>query len=58
MEKSEIIQIRLTKPEKEGFVRAAEIAGISVSAWTRERLRAAAIRDLENARQDVPFIKT
>ena len=55
-DKSEILQIRLTQQEKNGFTQAAEIAGIPLSSWVRERLRLAAIRDLESAGRRAPFI--
>ncbi|MHB8245504.1 MAG: hypothetical protein ACYDGN_09150 [Acidimicrobiales bacterium] len=56
MAKREILQIRLEEPEKRGFQAAAELAGLPLSSWVRERLRLAAIRDLESAGQQVPFI--
>jgi len=56
MEKSQIVQIRLTETEKDGFTQAANLAGISLSSWVRERLRLAAIKELENAGQKIPFI--
>ena len=54
--KSEILQIRVTDSEKEGFELAAMLAGISVSSWVRERLRLSAIRELEGAGRKVPFV--
>jgi len=56
-EKSETIQVRLTSEEKAGFLEAAEIAGIPLSSWVRERLRLAAIRDLEGVGRRAPFIR-
>jgi uncharacterized protein (DUF1778 family) len=56
MPKAQTIQIRLTDTEKEGFQAAADLSGIALSSWVRERLRLAAIRDLESAGQKVPFI--
>ena len=56
MSKAQVLQIRLNDAEKQGFRTAAELAGIPLSAWVRERLRLAAIRDLESAGQKVPFI--
>lgn len=50
------MQIRLTDAEKRGFQDAADIAGIPLSSWVRERLRLAAIRDLESAGRQIPFI--
>lgn len=57
MSKDHVLQIRLTEAEKEGFADAAELAGIPLSSWVRERLRLAAIRDLESAGQKIPFVK-
>ena len=57
MTKEQVLQIRLAAEEKQGFAAAAEIAGIPLSSWVRERLRLAAIRDLESAGQQVPFVK-
>jgi len=57
MEKHKVLQIRLTDPEKQGFIEAADLAGIPLSSWVRERLRLAAIRELENAGHKIPFVK-
>jgi hypothetical protein len=54
--KSEILQIRISGAEKEGFELAAALAGISLSSWVRERLRLTAIRELEGAGRRVPFV--
>ena len=56
MAKEQVLQIRLSGEEKRGFQAAAELAGIPLSSWVRERLRLAAIRDLEGAGQQIPFI--
>ena len=56
MAKEQVLQIRLSDVEKQGFQAAAEVAGIPLSSWVRERLRLAAIRDLESAGQKIPFI--
>ncbi len=57
MNKDHVLQIRVTESEKQGFAAAAELAGIPLSSWVRERLRLAAIRDLESAGQKIPFVK-
>ena len=57
MEKSLSIQIRVTEAEKDGFTIAADLAGISLSAWIRERLRLTAIRELESAGMQIPFVE-
>lgn len=54
--KTEILQIRISDSEKEGFELAAALAGISISSWVRERLRLTAIRELEGAGRRVPFV--
>ncbi len=55
--RTETIKLRVDPDEKQAFQDAADLAGISLSGWVRERLRTAAIRDLENARQPIPFVK-
>ena len=57
MIKAQTLQIRLTDAEKRGFNSAAELAGIPLSSWVRERLRLAAIRDLESAGMRAPFVQ-
>lgn len=54
--KVQVLQVRLTDAEKQGFQAAANLAGIPMSSWVRERLRLAAIRDLESAGQKIPFV--
>lgn len=48
--------IRIAESEKAAFVRAAEIAGLPVSAWVRERLRTAALRELDNVGERAAFV--
>jgi hypothetical protein len=57
MAKAQVIQIRVSAAEKQGFAAAADLAGIPLSSWVRERLRLAAIRDLEGAGQRIPFVE-
>lgn len=38
------------------FNEAADLSGISLSSWVRERLRITAIRELEGAGVSVPFV--
>lgn len=47
--RTEYLELRLTENEKRAFTEAANIAGIGVSTWVRERLRRAVIRELEEA---------
>ena len=51
------ILIRVHRSEKAAFQDAAELAGIPMSAWVRERLRCAARKDLMEANLPVAFIK-
>ncbi len=55
--KGETVQIRVSTAEKDGFVKAAELAGIPLSAWVRERLRRAARVELESSGLSIPFVK-
>jgi uncharacterized protein (DUF1778 family) len=57
MQKTETARLRLTPDEKETFTRAAELAGLSVSAWMRARLRKAAMTELEEMGQQIPFLQ-
>jgi hypothetical protein len=49
--------IRLQGAEKEAFLDAAEYAGVPLSAWVRERLRRAAVKELEGAGLPIAFLK-
>lgn len=55
-EKTEIIQVRVTPAEKVTFESVAELNGISISAWVRERLRRDARLELQSAGIKVPFM--
>jgi hypothetical protein len=54
--KSEGVLLRMEKREKEGFAAAAEVAGVPLAVWMRERLRRAAIEELEGVGRLVPFL--
>lgn len=56
--KTDTLQIRLQSNEKEAFEKAAQLAGIALSAWVRERLRRAAIRELGEAGQQIAFLQS
>lgn len=56
VDRDELLKVRVSKKEKQGFAEAAKVAGIPLSAWARERLRRAAVMQLEEANMDVPFI--
>jgi predicted HicB family RNase H-like nuclease len=55
--KTDNMLVRLQPTEKEAFQDAADIAGIPLSNWVRERLRRAAIRELEAASQPIAFLR-
>jgi uncharacterized protein (DUF1778 family) len=57
MAKSELVKIRVEESEKRGFEDAAALSGLSLSSWVRERLRRAAVRELEDASRPIPFIE-
>lgn len=56
--RTERIEFRLEPSEKEAFSAAADLAGVPLSSWMRERLRRAARKELEDANQPVPFVKS
>ncbi|WP_157234700.1 plasmid mobilization protein [Methylosinus sp. LW4] len=57
MQKTESMKLRLQPEEKRAFEEAAELAGIPLSAWVRERLRRASRIELEDAGRRVPFAR-
>ncbi|MBL7810994.1 MAG: hypothetical protein JNL57_02125 [Bacteroidetes bacterium] len=57
MKKNENLIFRVTPEEKKDFERAAEISGLSLSAWIRLKLRAIAAKELKDMGEDVEFLK-
>lgn len=55
--KTDLVKIRLTPAEKEGFQEAARIAGASFSTWARLMLRRAAIREFQDAGRPIDFAR-
>jgi uncharacterized protein (DUF1778 family) len=55
--KGEYMELRLDVAEKEAFFKAAEVAGMSLSGWVRDRLRRAARKELESMEIPVAFIE-
>jgi hypothetical protein len=53
----EYLEVRIQSAEKQAFKDAANLAGIPVSTWVRERLRGAAIRELEEAAIPIAFLQ-
>lgn len=54
---SESLLVRLGASEKEAFKEAAQLAGMPLSAWVRERLRQVAVRELQKASRPIPFLR-
>ena len=57
MKKDEQVLIKLSEAEKSGFKRAAEISGIGFSAWARQVMRTAAIKQLQDAGEKIIFLE-
>jgi hypothetical protein len=55
--KGEYMELRLDAAEKEAFASAAEVAGMSLSGWVRDRLRRASRKELEDMNLPVAFIE-
>lgn len=55
---TEYLDVRVTESEKQAFKDAAELAGVPLSAWVRERLRRIARTELEDADLPVAFVKS
>lgn len=55
--KTEVMRFRLQPEEREAFEAAADLAGVPLSAWIRERLRRAARRELEEGGQQIAFLQ-
>lgn len=55
--KGDYLEVRLSDVEKRTFLAAAKIGGLPLSAWVRERLRRAAIRDLEEVGHSIPLFE-
>lgn len=51
------LQVRITQTEKESLTEAAQIAGLSLSSWIRDRLRRAVRQELQSAGRKVPFLE-
>jgi hypothetical protein len=55
--KAALTQIRLLETEKAGFEEAADLAGLSLSAWIRTRLRTVAKKELEAQGRSPIFLR-
>lgn len=56
--KTELMQLRVQPDEKKAFQDAANLAGLPLSSWVRERLRRAARIELLDANRQVAFLQT
>ena len=54
--KEEYLELRLYAVEKQAFKDAADLRGMALSVWVRERLRLAAQKELQEANRPVAFI--
>ena len=54
---SETLPLRVQPLEKTAFQQCADLSGVSLTSWVRERLRLAAIRELESAGRRIPFVE-
>jgi uncharacterized protein (DUF1778 family) len=52
------LDMRITEAEKKAFKEAAELSGLSLTGWIRERLRSASRRELIESGKQVPFLQT
>lgn len=50
------MELRLDTAEKEAFVQAALVAGMSLSGWVRDRLRKASRKELQDMNMPVAFL--
>ena len=55
--KGDYLEVRLDADEKQAFKDTADLAGLALSAWVRERLRLAARKELEGAGRTVAFLR-
>lgn len=56
IKKTKHLLVRTDKQEHAAFVLSAQINGINLSSWVRERLRRAAIADLEARNLPIAFL--
>ena len=57
MKRENQLNVRVDDDENIAFEEAAEIAGISMSAWVRQQLRLAAMQELSRVGRRAPFLK-
>jgi|HubBroStandDraft_4_1064222.scaffolds.fasta_scaffold00029_33 hypothetical protein len=52
------MQLRVDNLEKQAFGEAAQLAGLSVSGWMRERLRESCKEELQASGKSVAFLSS
>lgn len=57
MKRESHLLVRLSDAEKRGIEEAAKLSGIPMSAWARQKLRLAAIKELREAEMPVPHLE-
>lgn len=57
MKRGNQLNVRLDDDENAAFEEAAQIAGMSTSAWVRQQLRLAAMQELSRVGRRAPFLK-
>jgi len=55
--RNEDLLVKLKIDEKEAFKDAADLAGVSLSTWVRERLRRVAVMELKEAARPIAFLR-
>lgn len=55
--KDEYLELRLFSQEKKAFKDAADLSGMALSVWVRERLRRASRVELEEAGKPIAFME-
>ena len=55
--KDEQVLIKLSENEKSAFKKAAELNGMTFSAWARLKLRLVAAKELQEAGKKVDFLE-
>jgi hypothetical protein len=56
MKRENHLLVRLSDKEKEGIEMSAKLSGITMSAWARQKLRSAAVKELREADMQIPFL--
>jgi uncharacterized protein (DUF1778 family) len=57
MLKSGFLKLRIDPAEKQAFQEAADLAGVALSVWIRERCRKVARKELEAAGHKIAFLQ-